>query len=128
MHDRKIFLRYLSEMLVTFFLYAVVLVVSIKVGRSLPASIERTLLLFSPILPVLLMIGAGVRYFRRVDEYMRLLILENWAITGVITAVWTFTYGFLENSGFPRLSMFTVFPMMGVTSGFFFIVRRIMDR
>ena len=128
MHEHKIGLRYLGEMLVAFLLYAVVQVVSINTGQSLRTGVERTLVLLCPMVPVLLMIAAVLRYLRRVDEYMRLQILENWAITGAITAVWTFTYGFLENTGFPRLSMLTIFPAMGVTSGLLFVVRRIVGR
>ena len=127
-HQHKIVLRYLVEMLGAFLLYALVLVVSIDVGRPMPEGIERTLILFSPMVPVLLMVVVVVRYFRRVDEYVRLIILENWAITGGVTAIWTFTYGFLENAGLPRLSMFTVFPVMGAISAFLFIVRRIVSR
>jgi hypothetical protein len=74
------------------------------------------------------MIWVVARYFQRVDEYLRLRILENWAITAAITMGWTFTYGFLENAGLPRLSMFTVFPAMGFTSGILFFFRRILGR
>jgi len=128
MHERKILFRYLGEMLGTLILYTLVLVVSIDLGRPMAEGVVRTLVLFSPMVPVLLMIVVVVRYFRRVDEFMRLRFLENWAMTGGITAVWTFTYGFLENAGMPRLSMFTVFPMMGVISAILFIVRRIVGR
>lgn len=128
MYEHKILFRYIGEMIGAFILYALVLIVSINVGRPMPDGIERTLILFSPMLPVLLMMLAVVRYFRRVDEYVRLKILENWAVTGGITAVWTFTYGFMENAGLPRLSMFTVLPIMGVTSALLVAVRRMLDR
>ena len=125
MHEHKLFLRYLGELLGSLVLYALVLVASIIAARPMPAGIMQTLVLFCPMVPVLLMIAAVVRYFRRVDEYIRLQILENWAITGGVTAVWTFTYGFLENAGLPRISMFVVFPAMGVTSAVLIIIRRI---
>ncbi len=128
MHERKTFIRYLVEMLGIFSLYALVLVLVHRFGFPMHKGIARTLVLLSPMVPPLLMIAAVLRYFRRVDEYVRLRILENWALTAGITAVSTFTYGFLENAGFPRLSMFTVFPMMGTVSGVLFIVRRIASR
>jgi len=74
------------------------------------------------------MIAAVWRYFRQVDEYLRLQILENWAITAAITFGWTFIYGFLESAGFPRLSMTTICPIMGITSGIIFLVRRLISR
>ncbi len=61
MHEQKIVLRYVVEMLAGFFLYGVVLVVSINVGRPMPAGIGRTLLLVSPMVPFLLIVGAIVR-------------------------------------------------------------------
>ena len=39
------------------------------------------------------------------------------AIAAAVTAGWTFTYGFLENAGYPRLSMFIVWPVMGAVWG-----------
>jgi len=128
MHERKILFRYLGEMLAAFILYFLVLVAVHRYGFHMAKGTLRTIVLFSPMVPVLLMVIAVVRYFRRVDEYMRLIILENWAITACITALWTFAYGFLENAGFPLLSMFTVFPMMGFTSAFLFLVRRLAGR
>jgi hypothetical protein len=123
MHEHKIFLRYTVELLGTLFLYALVLVVSINVGRPMPAGLGRTLLLVSPMAPFLLAVGVIVRQVRRVDEYIRLQILENVAIAAAVTAGWTFTYGFLENAGFSRLSMFTVWPVMGAVWFVLAIVR-----
>jgi hypothetical protein len=128
MHEHKILYRYLAEMLAAFCLYAVVLVVSIDVGRPMPAGIGRTLLLVSPMAPFLLIVVAIVRQVRRSDEYIRLQMLENIVIAAGVTAGWTFTYGFLENAGFPRLSMFTVWPVMGAVWAVTAIVRCMANR
>lgn len=128
MHETKICRRYFTELLGAFVLFSLVLVASLTVGRPMPHGIERMLVLFSPLLPFLLIMAAVVRYFRRVDEYLRQIILENWAITAAITFGGTFLYGFLENAGFPRLSMFTICPVMGTVSAIVFFVRRMMVR
>ena len=94
----------------------------------MPKCIGRTLVLFSPMVPFLLMIGVVARYFWRVDEYLRLKILENWGMTAAITGVLTFTYGFCENVGFPRLSMCMIMPVMGTVSALLFIAGRIVRR
>jgi hypothetical protein len=39
---------------------------------------------------------------------------EHLAIAAAVTAAITFAYGFLELAGFPRLSMFFVWPLMAV--------------
>jgi len=113
MHEQKIIRRYYIEMSGAFILYALVLVLSIDMGRSMPEGTGRTLLLVSPMLPFLLMVWAIARQIRRSDEYCRLQTLEAIAIAFGVTAGLTFTYGFLENAGFPRLSMFIVWPVMG---------------
>jgi hypothetical protein len=48
------------------------------------------------------------------DEYVRLRNLESLAIAAAMTAGLSFSYGFLEGDGFPRLSMFWVWGIMGV--------------
>ena len=79
-------------------------------------------------LPTLLMIAVVVRQIRRSDEYMRLQALENIAIAAGVTAGWTFTYGFLENAGFPLLSMFNVMPVMFFVWAVLAIVRSLVGR
>jgi hypothetical protein len=127
MHD-KITVRYLWELLGSLFLIFVVETFSERLRHTIPEGIGRTLVLFAPMVPFLLMIGLVARYFWRVDEYLRLTILENWAMTAAVTMVLTFTYGFLESAGFPRLSMFTICPTMGVVSAILFIARRVAGR
>jgi hypothetical protein len=124
-HEHKIYLSYLIELLGGFALYAAVLVVSIDVGRPMPAGIGRTLIEVSPMIPFLLIVWVIVRGIRRLDEYQRLLQLESIAIAACVTAGWTFTYGFLENSGFPMLSMFNVWPVMGAVWGIIIIARTV---
>ncbi len=53
---------------------------------------------------------------------------ENVAIAAVITAGWTFTYGFLEGVGYPRLSMFSVWEVMGTIMGLLAMGRAIAGR
>jgi hypothetical protein len=127
-HEHKIYLSYLLELLGGFALYAVVLVVSIDVGRPMRTGIGRTLIEVSLMIPFLLVVWVIVRYLRRLDEYQRLQTLENIAIAAAITAGWTFTYGFLENAGFPQISMFNVMPVMFWTWAILFIVRNVIRR
>jgi hypothetical protein len=127
-HEHKIYLRYFIELLGGFALYAIVLVFSIDVGRRMPAGIGRTLIEVSPMIPFLLVVLVIVRGLRRLDEYQRLQALENIAIAAGVTAGWTFTYGFLENAGFPLLSMFNVWPVMGAVWGIIAIARTVAGR
>lgn len=109
--------RYRIELGSALVLYAVVLVLSVTVGRQMPAGALQTTIFITPMVPMLLGVWAIARHLRRVDEFMRLRTLERLAIAAAVTAGWTFTYGFLENAGFPRLSMFIVWPVMGAVWG-----------
>jgi hypothetical protein len=128
MHQRKIFIRYFLEMLGGFIFYAIVLTFALTVGPSMHHGIGRTLVLVSPMLPFLLVVWAVVRQFRRLDEYFRLISLESIAIAFGVTAGFAVTYGFLENAGFPRLSMFRVWEVMMSVWAVVAIVRSMVGR
>ncbi len=128
MHDRKVIVRYLAEMSAAFLFYAVVLVISIDWGRTMPNGLGRTLLLISPMVPVFVVIGVIARHFARVDECQRLWMLESIAVAAALTAGCTFTYGFFENAGFPHLGTFNILPMMGLAWVVVVLVRWISAR
>ncbi len=128
MHEHKVIVRYMGEMLVTMFLYAIFLVVSIKIAQTMHPGIAQTIVVISPMIPFLLMVWAVVRQIRRIDEYARLQTLENIAIAFGVTAGCVFTYGFLEGIGFPRLSMFTVWSVMMSVWAVLAITRMIANR
>lgn len=113
MLEREARRKYLLEMGGAMALYIGVLFVSISLGRGMPESVARTLLLLTPLVPVGFAVWAIARQFGRMDEFQRLRSLETLAVAAAITAGATFTYGFLENLGFPRLSMFWIWPIMG---------------
>ncbi len=108
---------YFKELAGALVLYVIVLTVALRVGADVPPGALQTALYVSPMLPFLLAVWAVVRQIRRSDEFMRKTTLEQLAIAAAVTAGWTFTYGFLENAGYPKLSMFTVWPVMGAVWG-----------
>ena len=109
--------KYFVELGVSMAIYMAVLFGALSVGKTMPAGALRTALLISPMIPICLAIWAIARQFRRMDEFVRLRTLESLAIAAAITAGLSLTYGFLEGAGFPRLSMFWVWPVMGLTWG-----------
>lgn len=121
-------LRYRTELGGALAIYVASLPVSIRYAAALPAGASRDAVAALPMLGVLLAIWAIVRQFRRVDEYLRRVTLEHLGIAAAVTAGWTMTYGFLENSGFPRLSMFVVWPVMGAVWGILALVHAVRNR
>ncbi|KGJ05323.1 hypothetical protein SAMN04487972_10625 [Paracoccus halophilus] len=84
--------------------------------RLLAAGIEarpaRILIALSPMLPAAFICGAVVWSIRQMDELQRKLQFEALALSFSGTALITFGYGFLEGAGFPKISMFAVWPLM----------------
>lgn len=73
----------------------------------------RILIALAPMLPAAFICGVVVRSIRHLDEMQRKLQFEALALAFAGTALITFGYGFLEGVGFPRISMFAVWPLMG---------------
>ena len=107
-HEKRVAKAYNREMLLALATYVVLLVVALIISKPMPDGVLRTVVLTSPMLGFALMIRAIARHLGRIDEYVRQRLLENVAIAAAITAGLTFTYGFLEVAGYPRLSMFIV--------------------
>jgi hypothetical protein len=92
--------------------YAPILIVSLLVVDDLDGVLAY-IVSGAPILPAAAVGWAVLRSLKRVDERERLLIYRAIAFAFFATAVLTFGYGFMENAGAPRLSMFAVWPLMG---------------
>lgn len=128
MHEKTIGRVYLREMMGSLAIYAVILVVTIRYGRGMDAGIVRTLVLASPMIGFFLATWAIARHLKRIDEYLRQFTLENLAIAAAVTMGMSFTYGFMETAGYPKLSMFSVWMAMGAVWGATTFVRAWMNR
>jgi hypothetical protein len=120
--------KYQLEMGASMAAYVVVLLGSLTLAKTIEHGALRTALLLSPVIPIGLAIWAIARQFRRMDEFVRLRSLEGLAIAAAVTAGLSLTYGFLEGAGYPRLSMFWVWPVMGFVWGMFQCVRNLASR
>ena len=126
--EKRIYLTYRRELFIAIAVYAVLLLVAIRLARPMDEGILRTLLLVSPMIGFALMIRAIVRLVGRIDEYQRMRMLETMALSLAITGAVTFTYGFLETAGFPKISMFSVWIVMGLSWAVVGCVRGMLDR
>ena len=128
MHERRVARAYRIDLLTAIAVYLVLVVASIRYGRPLPDGPLRTAALLAPMVGFGLMIRAIARHVGRIDEYQRRRLLESLALAFAITGAATFSYGFLETAGFPKLSMFSVWMVMGASWGGVCIVRALQDR
>ncbi len=113
MHEQTISKMYLRELFGSIAIYAAILSAAIYFGKAMEPGLLRTLILVSPMLGFMLALWAVVRQMGRIDEFVRKTTLENLAMAAAITAGLSFTYGFLELAGYPKLSMFSVWCVLG---------------
>jgi hypothetical protein len=107
--------QYLKELALAFAAYGLLLVGSIELLQHVAiAAPWRDLLALTPMLAAVTMPWVIVRELRRMDELQRRIQLEALGFSFAGTAVLSFSYGFLEGLGYPRLSMFSVWPLMAV--------------
>ncbi|WP_083098068.1 hypothetical protein [Pseudophaeobacter leonis] len=93
--------------------YAATLVASnILLSNGIENSAVRIMLSLAPIVPVIFICGVIVRSIGQLDELQRKLQFEALVLSFAGTALITFSYGFFEGLGFPKLSMFVVWPIM----------------
>jgi hypothetical protein len=117
MLERDVNRKYRWEMVLSLLFYSAVLVGSLLVAKRLEPGTLRTVMALLPGIPVVVVVWVIARQFGRMDEFQRLRSLESIAVAAAVTAGLTFNYGFLESAGFPRLSMFWVWGIMGITWG-----------
>jgi hypothetical protein len=113
--QRQARLRFLVWMAV--YALAVVVVSSLFGAGRVPAGLSVPVGLV-PMIPAVLAILPLMEAYRNQDELQRKIQAEGILFSFVLTAVFTFSYGFLERyAGFPMASMFFVWPLMATLWG-----------
>lgn len=97
-------LRYLLEFGGSMLAYSAILVVSLMFLREHPESPWRVPVTVAPVIPIVFMMLAVIRSGRRMDEMRRYIHLEAVIIAYLATVILCFSYGFLENVGFPSFN------------------------
>ena len=120
--------KYKTELGISMVLYLAALFGSIYLAKPMEPGATKTLLLLLPAIPMALAIWAIARHFQRMDEFLRLRALEGLAIAAAITAGLSVTYGFLESAGFPKVTMFWVWGVMGLVWGAHACLRCLISR
>jgi hypothetical protein len=126
--DRAIAKKYLFELGLSLSLYVIILFGSIYFAKNMEAGWMRTLIVMTPTIPGFGALLAIKRSMARMDDYLRSRLLETIALSGGITAFFSFSYGFLEGIGYQKLSGFTnygIFMVSWLVLGF---ARSLMER
>lgn len=124
MNPKHVMRRYMRELLIAMSIYIVILIASISILErvELP-KIWQVVITLLPAIPVAFVILAIMRMLIDSDELQQRIQLFATAFSAALTGFITFSYGFLENVGFPKFSTFLVFPMLvliwGISLGYF---------
>lgn len=124
MKQKQIQRRYVRDLIWAMTAYILILIVSLTTLRQFEFSKTLQILIsLSPAIPVAFVILAIMRMLMDSDELQQRIQLSATAFSAALTGFITFSYGFLENIGFPKFSTFLVFPMLiliwGISLGYF---------
>ena len=112
--DARNGLRYTAEILGAAALYAAVLFARRPLLHLTPDGAPHTLILLSPVVPILLMATAIVRHYFRQDEYGRLLFLQVVGICTGAAACLTASYPFIKDAfGLHQIPIAYAWPVLG---------------
>lgn len=118
MPQKQVLQRSLKELFFSISGYVVVLILSVFLLRSFEfARLWQILISITPALPVAFVIITLMRALRDMDELQQRVHLQATTFSAVLTGFITFSYGLLENVGFPKLPTFAIFPMLFVLWG-----------
>ncbi len=107
--------QYTLELSAALAIYAALLVGSIELlQHAALASPWRDAVALSPMVAAVAVPWIVLREMRRMDELQVRIQFEALGFAFAGTAILTFSYGFLEGLGYPKLSMFTVWPILAV--------------
>ncbi|MEO9170047.1 MAG: hypothetical protein ABI282_08180 [Candidatus Baltobacteraceae bacterium] len=108
--------RYFTGLFGSMIAYAIALVAVNLIAARLGSGHTSLLVILSlvPMVPIAFAVAAIVRFMNDCDELERMIQLNSLAIAFATTAFASLSYGFLEGVGFPRPSMFVVWPFMAM--------------
>lgn len=103
---------YARDFVVSMIAYVILIILSRLVLDNLGTSPWWYLIALLPVIPVIFLVLAFLRYLSGIDELQQRIQLQAIGFAAGTTALLTFAYGFLELMGFPRFSTFLTFPLM----------------
>lgn len=105
--------RYMREFSFSMIAYTVILIASIYALQNIAmAKPLQIIVALAPAVPVTVVLFAVLRLLKESDELQQRTHLLATTFSAVLTGLITFTYGFLENVGFPKFPTHFVLPLI----------------
>lgn len=113
MNQNQIMKRYYKEFFISMGTYVIALIASTLAIKNFdfPMAAQAIISLI-PVIPIIFVIIAILRALRDSDELHQLIQLNAVTFSAIATGLLTFSYGFLENIGFPKFPTLWIFPIM----------------
>ena len=105
--------RYRLRAIAAGVVYVVLILVTNPILHNMDSSDPwRYLIAVLPLLPMIFVLLSFMQFMREMDEMQRRIHFEAFGFSLACTTILTFTLGFLERAGFPRISMVWVAAMI----------------
>jgi hypothetical protein len=114
--ERKKTRRYQFELGGAGVVYALLILLSVH-QVDVSSGAARVAYALVPMIGILGMSAAIVRYALSADEFVRQTIVISAAIAALVSAVVTMAVGFLQEAGFPLVPMTAVWPLLVIVFG-----------
>jgi hypothetical protein len=123
MNQKNIMRRYMKELFLSMVAYTIILITSLTVLKNYEfTKFWQVVISLSPAIPVVFVILAVMRLLKDSDEMQQRVQLLATSLSAALTGLITFSYGFLENVGFPKFPTFFILPMLiaiwGISLGY----------
>ena len=124
MNQKQVLKRYYREFFIAMGSYIIAVIVSTMALDTFEfAKSVQIVVVIVPVIPTFFVMVAILRALRDSDELIQRIQLQAVVFSALTTGLITFTYGFLENIGFPHFPTIWVLPIMfalwGLSLGYF---------
>lgn len=124
MNQKEVMKRYYKEFGISMSFYVVAVLSSISILNNFEfPQILKIVITLIPVIPTIFVVIAIMRALQDSDELQQRIQLQAVTFSAITTGLITFSYGFLENVGFPPFPTIWVLPIMfflwGMSLGYF---------
>lgn len=123
MNQNEVMKRYFKEFGISMGFYVVAVIVSTTILNNFEfPQIAQIIITLIPVIPTIFVVISIMRALNDSDELQKRIQLQAVTFSAITTGLITFSYGFLENIGFPPFPSIWILPMMfflwGMSLGF----------
>jgi hypothetical protein len=124
MNQNEVMKRYFKEFGISMGFYVIAVIVSTTILNTFEfPQIAQIIITLIPVIPTIFVVISIMRALNDSDELQKRIQLQAVTFSAITNGLITFSYGFLENIGFPSFPTIWVLPIMfflwGVSLGYF---------